>query len=110
MTGGIQLAHVASAEATYVVERMNDKRASVILSMVPGGLFTSVSIVPSCLYTDPEIASVGLTEEEAKRKGVPVRCGKYIMDGNGSLLLQAERADLSKCSLQRTAMSFWERR
>ena len=87
VTGGIQLAHVASAEATYVVERMNDKRASVILSMVPGGLFTSVSIVPSCLYTDPEIASVGLTEDEAKRKGVPVRCWKYIMDGNGQSII-----------------------
>lgn len=87
VTGGIQLAHVASAQATYVVERMNDRRPSVILSMVPGGLFTPVSIVPSCLYTDPEIASVGLTEEEARKKGVPVRVGKYIMDSNGQSII-----------------------
>lgn len=89
---GIQLAHVASAEATYVVERMNNLQPSVIISMVPSCLFTPISIVPSCLYTEPEIASVGLTEEEARRKGVPVRCGKYVMDVNGqSIITKGEK-------------------
>ena len=88
--GGIQLAHVASAQATYVVERMNDVPASVIVEMVPSCLFVPISIVPSCLYTDPEIASVGLSEEEARKKGVPIRCGRYVMDGNGQAIISKE--------------------
>lgn len=93
---GVQLAHVASAQATYVVERMNDLEPSVILSMVPSCLFVSMSIIPSCLYTDPEIASVGLTEEEARKKGVPVRCGKYTMSANGQSIISKEEQGFIK--------------
>lgn len=93
---GIQLAHVAAAEATYVVEKMNNLKPSVILSMVPSCLFTPISIVPSCLYTEPEIASVGLTEEEARRKSVPVRCGRYVMTGNGQSIITKEEQGFIK--------------
>lgn len=96
VTGGIQLAHVASAQAAYVVERMNGKKPSVIISMVPGGLFTPVSIIPSCIYTDPEIASVGLTEEAARKKGVPVRCGRYVMRENGQSIISGEEEGFIK--------------
>lgn len=93
---GVQLAHVASAEATYVVERMNDIEPSVVLSMVPSCLFVSMSIIPNCLYTDPEIASVGLTEEMARKKGVPVRCGKYTMSANGQSIISKEEKGFIK--------------
>lgn len=96
VTGGIQLAHVASAQATYVVERMNDVPPSVIIDMVPSCLFTPISIVPSCLYTDPEIASVGITEEEARRKGIPLRCGRYVMDVNGQSIISKEEQGFIK--------------
>lgn len=96
VVGGIQLAHVASAEGTYVVEKMNDLKPSVIVSMVPSCLFTPISIVPSCLYTDPEIASVGLTEEQAREKGVPVRCGRYAMEGNGQTIISKEAVGFIK--------------
>lgn len=96
VTEGIQLAHVAAAEATYVVEKMNNLRQSVVISIVPSCLFTPISIVPSCLYTEPEIASVGLTEEEAKRKGVSVRCGKYTMEGNGQSIITKEEKGFMK--------------
>lgn len=96
VVGGIQLAHVASAEGTYVVEKMNDLKPSVIVSMVPSCLFTPISIVPSCLYTDPEIASVGLTEEQAKEKGVPIRCGRYAMEGNGQTIISKEAVGFIK--------------
>lgn len=96
VVGGIQLAHVASAEGTYVVEKMNNKEPSVIVSMVPSCLFTPISIVPSCLYTDPEIASVGLTEEQAREKGVPVRCGRYAMEGNGQTIISKEAVGFIK--------------
>ena len=94
--GGIQLAHVASAQATYVVERMNNVEPSVIVEMVPSCLFTSISIVPSCLYTDPEIASVGITEEEARKKGIPLRCGKYVMNVNGQSIISKEEQGFIK--------------
>jgi dihydrolipoamide dehydrogenase len=96
VVGGIQLAHVASAEGTYAVEKMNDLKPSVIVSMVPSCLFTPISIVPSCLYTDPEIASVGLTEEQAIEKGVPIRCGRYAMEGNGQTIISKEAVGFIK--------------
>lgn len=96
VVGGVQLAHVAFAQATYVVERMNDVPTSVIVEMVPSCLFVPISIVPSCLYTDPEIASVGITEEEARRKGVPIRCGRYVMDVNGQSIISKEERGVIK--------------
>lgn len=78
---GMQLAHVASAQGIYVVEKLANKETSINLSAVPG-----------CVYTDPEIASVGLTEEEAKEKDIEVKVGKFIMSANGkSLITQEER-------------------
>ena len=94
--GGVQLAHVASAQAKYVVERMNNLEPSVILSIVPSCLFVSMSIIPNCLYLNPEIATVGLTEEEAERKGIPVRCGRYRMDANGQTILSKEEVGFIK--------------
>ncbi len=94
--GGIQLAHVASAQASYVVERMNDLEPTNILDMVPAGLFVKMSIIPSCVYTDPEIATVGLSEEEAKRYGVPVRSGRCIMKTNSQSIINKERTGVIK--------------
>lgn len=93
---GVQLAHVASAQASYVVERMNGLAPTYMLDMVPSGLFVSMSIIPSCVYTDPEIASVGLSEEEAKRYHVPVRCGKYVMSSNGQSIIRKEKIGFIK--------------
>lgn len=94
--GGVQLAHVASAQASYVVERMNDLEPTIMLDMVPSGLFVSMSIIPSCVYTDPEIASVGLSEEEAKKYGVPVRCGVSVMRTNGQSIVRKEMVGMIK--------------
>ena len=40
-------------------------------------------VVPSVAYTDPEIAWVGITEEEAKEKGIAVKVGKFNFTANG---------------------------
>lgn len=93
---GVQLAHVASAQASYVVERMNGLTPTYMLDMVPSGLFVSMSIIPSCVYTDPEIASVGLSEEEAKKYHVPVRCGKCVMSSNGQSIIKKEKIGFIK--------------
>lgn len=93
---GVQLAHVASAQASYVVERMNGIKPTFMLDMVPSGLFVKMSIIPSCVYTEPEIASVGLSEEEAKLYGVPVRCGKCVMSSNGQSIIRKEKVGFIK--------------
>ena len=48
------------------------------------------------VYTDPEIASVGLTEEDAKEQGIPVRVGKFIMSANGKSLISREERGFVK--------------
>ena len=82
---GMQLAHTASAQGTVVAEHLAGKSGSVDLS-----------VVPSCVYTDPEIASVGLTEEDAKEQGIPVRVGKFIMSANGKSLISREERGFVK--------------
>jgi dihydrolipoamide dehydrogenase len=52
--------------------------------------------VPRCVYTFPEIASVGLTEEEAVRRGNTVKVGRFPLAANGLATVLGERAGLMK--------------
>lgn len=70
--GGAQLAHAATAQGIACVEGMAGKESGARLDLIP-----------SCVYTSPEIASVGLTAEEAKARGLAVRTGKALMGANG---------------------------
>ena len=72
----IQLAHVAEAQAKNAVAVIAGKEPTV-----------DVNVVPSCVYTSPEIASVGMTEEEAKAAGIEVRCSKSLAGANGKCLI-----------------------
>ncbi len=76
---GMQLAHTASAQGIVTVEHLAGKEGSIDLN-----------VVPACVYTNPEIASVGITEDEAKTTGLEVIVGKYIMGGNGKSLITRE--------------------
>jgi dihydrolipoyl dehydrogenase len=62
-----QLAHVSSAEAVLVAERLAGQGVRPL----------NYDHVPSCTYCDPEIGSVGLTEAEAKSQGYDVRVGSF---------------------------------
>lgn len=73
---GKQLAHLASAQGIVAVERIYGLKASIDLD-----------VIPSCIYTIPEVASVGMTEEEAISQGIQVKTGKYPMLGNSKTLL-----------------------
>ncbi|MCX7730540.1 MAG: dihydrolipoyl dehydrogenase, partial [Candidatus Caldatribacterium sp.] len=46
--------------------------------------------VPNCIFSFPEIASVGLTEDEAKEKGYTVRCGRFPFRANGKAVIEGE--------------------
>ncbi|HKL99193.1 MAG TPA: dihydrolipoyl dehydrogenase [Mobilitalea sp.] len=74
--GGKQLAHVASAQGIVAVEEMCDREASIDLN-----------VIPSCIYTVPEVAVVGMDEAEAIAKGYQVIVGKYPMLGNSKTIL-----------------------
>ena len=81
----IQLAHVASAQGENAVAVITGKKLPL-----------DMSVVPSCVYTDPEIASVGLTEEGAKAAGIPVKTGKYLTGANGKCLIEGTESGYVK--------------
>lgn len=63
----------------------------------------NVKIVPGCVYTSPEIASVGITEDEAKERNIPVKTGKFIMSANGkSLITKEERGFIKVVAEEKT--------
>jgi dihydrolipoamide dehydrogenase len=78
--GGLQLAHVASHEGIKAVEN--------IAGLKSGSL--DAALIPKCIYTRPEIASVGLTEKEAKDKGHDVKVGKFSFNAIGKALVYGE--------------------
>ena len=49
---------MAAAQGTYVVEKIAGRPHSIKLEVVPNGMYVSLPIVPNCIYTDPEIATV----------------------------------------------------
>lgn len=90
MIAHTQLAHVAAAQGTFVVEKISGRAPSIKLEVVPNGMFVSLPIVPNCIYTQPEIATVGISEETAKKMNMKVRCGRYSMGKNGKSIITKE--------------------
>lgn len=79
--GEIQLAHMATAEGNHAVAHMFGIAAE-----------QNLTAIPSCVYTDPEIACIGITADEAKAAGLEATTSKYIMSVNGkSVLSKQER-------------------
>ena len=72
----IQLAHVATAQGIACVRAIAGKQDD-----------TDLNIVPSCVYTRPEIASVGMTEEEAKAAQIPIKTAKVTMFSNARTII-----------------------
>ncbi len=70
---GQALAHVASAEGIVCVEKMAGHHPEPI----------NYSNIPGCTYTSPEIASVGMTEKQAKEKGIDIKVGKFPYSASG---------------------------
>jgi dihydrolipoamide dehydrogenase len=85
VTGKIQLAHVASAQGLVAASNA----AGFIRTM-------DYAVVPGCIYTSPEIATVGLTEAEAARRGHKVKVGKFPVGANGKSMIEGEREGIIK--------------
>ena len=73
VTPGQALAHVASAEGILCVEKI----AGQLVEPLDYGN------IPGCTYASPEIASVGLTEKQAKEKGYDIKVGKFPFSASG---------------------------
>ena len=73
VTSGQALAHVASAEGILCVEKIAGHNVEPI----------DYGNIPGCTYCNPEIASVGLTEAQAKEKGLDIKIGKFPFSASG---------------------------
>ncbi|MDC3319693.1 dihydrolipoyl dehydrogenase [Flavobacteriaceae bacterium] len=73
VTPGPALAHVASAEGITCVEKIAGLHSEAI----------DYGNIPGCTYASPEIASVGLTEEQAKEQGYELKVGKFPFSASG---------------------------
>jgi len=72
IVAGPALAHKASYEGKVAAEAIAGEPSQV-----------DYKVVPSVCFSDPEIASVGLSETEAKAKGIQVKVGKFMYGANG---------------------------
>ncbi len=81
VTGRIQLAHVASAEGIHVATNIVRGESRLF----------DYKVVPNCVYTVPEVASVGLTQSEAESKGYDVTVGKFLFRPLGKAMAIGEQ-------------------
>ena len=75
------LAHVASAEAIHCVEH--------ICGLEPDAV--DYSTIPSCVFTTPEVASVGMTEQQARDKGIEYKVGRFPFTASGKATAAGDR-------------------
>ena len=75
------LAHIASAEAINCVEQIFGKMPKAI----------DYSLTPACIFTTPEIASVGLTEEQAKKQSLEHKVARYNFASSGKAAAAGDR-------------------
>lgn len=85
VNGKQMLAHVASAEGLVAVENIMGKAVTI-----------NYDKVPACIYSFPEVAVVGLTEAEAKRRGHDLKVGTFPLAANGKALAEGETDGLIK--------------
>ncbi|MDD2212703.1 MAG: dihydrolipoyl dehydrogenase [Clostridia bacterium] len=79
VNGKYMLAHKASAEALVAVENILGQKQKM-----------DYRVIPQCVYSFPEIASVGLTEKEAREKCPESKVGKFPLAANGKAQLEGE--------------------
>ncbi len=79
VNGRTLLAHAASAQGILVSEKICGRDAEV-----------NINLIPSCIYTRPELAYVGKTEEDLKKAHIPYRVGRFPLNANGKALSMDE--------------------
>ncbi len=85
VTGKIMLAHVASSQGMVAAA-----------NALGGSREFSYAAVPSCVYTRPEVASVGMKEKEAEEAGYEVATGKFQLSALGKAMIMGETTGFVK--------------
>ena len=88
LNGKSMLAHTASREGEVAVQNILGRPEEM-----------DYSAIPSCIYMEPEIAAVGLTEQQAKEKYGKIKVGKFPMSANGKSLIEGEKSGMIKVIL-----------
>lgn len=81
----LMLAHVASFQGVRALNAIQGKSDNI-----------RFDVVPAALFTDPECAMVGLTDDQCKEQGIPVKVGKSFFRANGKALAGGESDGLCK--------------
>jgi len=81
------LAHVASAEGIHCVE--------TIKGLNPPSI--NYDNIPGCTYSQPQVASVGMTEQRAKEEGYEIKIGKFPFTASGKAFAVGEKIGFVKC-------------
>ena len=89
VTGSPWLAHKASHEGIRCVEHICNPKLSIKHKI----------IIPACTFSRPQVASIGLTENEAKVKGYKIKIGKFPLSGNGKSIAMGSSDGLIKTIL-----------
>lgn len=84
-SGNIQLAHVAEAQGENIVDLILGKDPEIDMSVIPSGI-----------YTEPEIASVGVGEDQLKEKGIEYQSKKFLTGANGKCLIENSESGFVK--------------
>lgn len=85
VVGGKLLAHKASKEGEVAVESAHGSLSEM-----------DYRVIPNCIFTSPEIASVGLTEEEAKKEGFEIQIGRFPFKASGRAATIGENEGMVK--------------
>ena len=83
------LAHVASYEGILAVEHLSGKEVTPL----------DKSLIPACTYCNPQVASVGYTEAQAREKGYQIKVGKFPLRASGKALAAGEKEGFVKVIL-----------
>ena len=86
VTGKMLLAHVASAQGVFVVES--------IAGFAPTGL--DYNLMPRAIYCHPQVASFGLTENQAREKGYELNIGRFPLSASGKAIAMGETEGMVK--------------
>ncbi|MBA4387984.1 MAG: dihydrolipoyl dehydrogenase [Verrucomicrobia bacterium] len=85
VNGRTQLAHAATSQGVTAAE-----------NAITGKRKKMESLIPACIFTSPEIGSVGMTEQQAKEKGIEYKTGKFMFGGLGKAMAMGETGGFIK--------------
>ena len=97
VNGKLQLAHAATAQGLHAVHQIAAALSEdTVNSALPHRNSPVLDLVPSCIYASPEIASVGLTLDQAKEQGLAAKSHKILSSANGKSVLSLQERGFMK--------------